>query len=189
MPPPVADRGGFRVDTGSAVEISRWIFARAAPGLADLAQTIEDHGYVLKLCGSQEALSTMVPERWTVTPTGYFMTAASGWPVRSCPAGYTIDVRGSGDVARACIFAPDGEIAASGWAAETSGAFVYDRIVTAIAHRRRGLGGALMSALRACRRDRETAELLVATPEGRALYETLGWEAVSPYSTASIETV
>jgi hypothetical protein len=42
-----------------------------------------------------------------------------------------------------------------------------------------------MMALRTTREKRDSAELLVATEEGRALYSALGWKTISPYSTAS----
>ncbi|WP_420833425.1 GNAT family N-acetyltransferase [Sphingomonas pollutisoli] len=91
-------------------------------------------------------------------------------------------------VSQARVFSQEGTIAASGYAAETQGVFIYDRIITEPAHRRRGLGQALMIALRATRKQPDSPELLVATEEGRALYSTLGWETISPYSTASIVT-
>ena len=77
----------------------------------------------------------------------------------------------------------------SGFAADTAEAFVYDRILTALDHRRKGLGRALTTALRETRRDPNLPELLVATANGRALYRTMGWETLSTYSTASIPMV
>lgn len=78
-----------------------------------------------------------------------------------------------------------GELAARGAAVETVDVFIYDRIATKMAHRRRGLGQAVMSALGAARRA-AVPELLVATEEGRSLYATLGWQVVSPFATAAI---
>ncbi|MDD1450352.1 GNAT family N-acetyltransferase [Sphingomonas sp. H160509] len=74
----------------------------------------------------------------------------------------------------------------SGFAADTAEAFVFDRVLTALDHRRKGLGRALMTALREARRDLNLHELLIATAVGRALYRTSGWETLSTYSTASI---
>ena len=102
------------------------------------------------------------------------------------PAGYAQAVQVDGCVARVVITAPDGSPASHGYAAETAGAFVYDRIVTEEAHRRRGLGRALMAALRDTRRDPGSREVLTATPMGRALYESIGWRVYAPYTTAVI---
>ncbi|WP_404969369.1 GNAT family N-acetyltransferase [Sphingomonas sp. PP-CC-1A-547] len=89
-------------------------------------------------------------------------------------------------VSEARIFSNGGALAASGYAAETNSVFVYDRIITEPAHRRRGLGRALMQTLHDARQSANSRELLVATEDGRALYSALGWETISPYSTASI---
>jgi len=55
------------------------------------------------------------------------------------------------------------------------------RILTTLDHRWKGLGRALMTALRAKRRDPNLPELLVATANSRALYRTMGWETLSTY--------
>jgi GNAT superfamily N-acetyltransferase len=49
------------------------------------------------------------------------------------------------------IFSEEGALAANGCAAETKGVFIYDRIITEPEHRRKGLGHALMMALRSTR--------------------------------------
>ena len=69
---------------------------------------------------------------------------------------------------------------------EAAGVFVYDRIETAPAHRRRGLGRAVMAALADARRSRAASQVLVATDDGRALYARLGWSVYSTFATAVI---
>lgn len=86
------------------------------------------------------------------------------------------------------IISGSGALAASGYAAEAEGVFVYDRIVTEPEHRRKGLGQVLMQTLHDARQDSGGPQLLVATEDGRALYSSLGWKTISPYSTASIGT-
>lgn len=64
---------------------------------------------------------------------------------------------------------------------------IYDRIVTEPAHQRRGLGRAVMHALQAIARAHgRHANVLVASAQGRALYETLGWRLHAPWATAVI---
>lgn len=54
---------------------------------------------------------------------------------------------------------------------------VYDQIVTEPRYGRRGLGSAIMGALGGVAALRGISDcLLVATAEGRALYQRLGWE-------------
>lgn len=69
-------------------------------------------------------------------------------------------------------------MAASGHGTETHGVFVYDRIVTEPEHRRKGLGHVLMQILHEARGNPNSVELLVATDDCLALYETLGWEKI-----------
>lgn len=186
-PPPVPDRGGFRVDTRSEKETTRWVFPQPCDGLRDIAHEIVAPRHYLKLCGSDEELRSALPARWQIQPINYFMLASAASPgARPLPDGYRLQVDRAGAVARASVFAADGELAASGTAAETDEVFVYDRIETAAAHRRKGLGVAVMLALGAAKRSAATPQLLVATDEGRGLYASLGWSVLAPLAAATI---
>ncbi|QNP41718.1 GNAT family N-acetyltransferase [Lysobacter solisilvae (ex Woo and Kim 2020)] len=186
-PPPVHDRGGFRVDTHSEKEATRWVFPRPCDGLRAIAHAITASRHYLKLCGTDEELRDALPARWEVQPANHFMiaTAASG-ETRPLPDGYRMELHHAGPVTRASIIAPDGGLAASGCAAETAGVFIYDRIETAPDHRRKGLGVAVMAALGAARRSHASPQLLVATADGRSLYARLGWTVLAPFATAAI---
>ncbi|WP_431261327.1 GNAT family N-acetyltransferase [Roseateles chitinivorans] len=84
------------------------------------------------------------------------------------------------------IVAESGELAASGQAAIDGAFATFDQIVTVEAHRRRGLGRLVMSALSNAARDAGARQgVLVATEAGAALYKTLGWALVSPVTAAS----
>jgi GNAT superfamily N-acetyltransferase len=184
LPPPVPDHGGMRVDTGSADEIRRYVFAGPEPGLKALAAAIDVPRIFLKMCGTGEELLALAPAGWQLQPGGYFMTHAG--PHLATPRlapGYRLEVDQQGAVTVARIQAEDGSLAASGYAVEHGGAFVFDRIVTHEAHRRRGLGRSLMAALAARQHSSSARRVLVATEDGRALYAALGWRVSSPYST------
>lgn len=186
-PPPVHDRGGFRVDTHSEKETRRWVFPQLCEGLRTIAQEITAPRHFLKLCGTDDELRRAVPARWQIQPANYFMIAAAANPdARPLPHGYRLELHRDGAVSRASIMAPDGELAASGCAAETSDVFVYDRIETAQSHRRKGLGVAVMSALGAARKSPANPQLLVATDDGRSLYANLGWSVLAPFAAAVI---
>lgn len=186
LPTPIPDYGGFRVDTKSDAEVARWVFPKSSYGLEHLARSISSPRYVLKLCGPAGDLQAALPSGWTIHAPGYFMQSAVKPPSAHLPDGYRIEIKRTGMVLEARIFSEAGALAASGYAAETNSAFVYDRIVTEPDHRRRGLGRALMHALHDARQRPRGRELLVATEDGRALYSALGWETISPYFTASI---
>ena len=186
LPMPVAERGGFRVDTNSDAETRRWVFPHVGDGLKELARSIVEPRCFLKLCGSADELKSALPTGWIIHAPGYFMQATGAPPQRGLADGYRIDMRRSEACAEVRVLSDTGALAASGFAAETEGAFVYDRIVTVPEHRRKGLAQLVMATLRSQKRNGAVPELLVATEEGRALYARLGWRTVSPYSTASI---
>ena len=186
-PPPVHDRGGFRVDTHSEKEVKRWVFAQLCDGLREIADDITAPRHYLKLCGCDDELRSALPARWEIQPANYFMIAATAaLDAKPLPNGYRMELQQAGPVARASVIAPDGDVAASGCAAETADVFIYDRIETAQAHRRKGLGIAVMCALAAARKSSDTVQLLVATEDGRNLYANLGWTVLAPFAAATI---
>jgi len=187
LPAPVADSGGWRVDTDSAAEMRRYVFAAAGPGLQHLATTITTPRILLKLCADAETLRGLLPSRWMIQDANCMMVAdAAPCVSRPLPAGYTLATASDGGVLHVTITAADGSLAASGFAVEHDGVFVYDRIVTTEPHRRRGLGSHLMAALGAGRSDDAAQQVLTATTMGAALYGSLGWRVYCPYTTAGL---
>lgn len=184
---PVPDRGGLRVDTARPEERRRYVFVRPTDGMRELAESIREPRVALKLAGTREELASLLPARWRIAEPGFMMIrerpdTAEG----TCPGGYRLERSTTGAATAVRILTAHGELAASGYAVEYAGVFVYDRIVTEAAHRRRGLGRAVMAALGAARRSAASRPVLVATPEGRALYAELGWTLHSPWTTALI---
>jgi len=186
LPMPVPDCGGFRVDTGSEMETVRWVFPRMCDGLKDVARSIHQPCQFVKVCDTAEAFRAALPAHWTIHAPSHVMRANGIMPRRQLADGYAIAVEQSGAVTSVRIATDTGILAASGYGAETDGVFVYDRIVTEVEHRRKGLGHVLMQTLHEARRDLHSFELLVATGDGRALYETLGWGKIASYASASI---
>lgn len=186
-PVPVHDRGGFRVDTYSEKEVKRWVFPALCDGLREIAREITAPRHYLKLCGSDEELRSALPARWAIQPANYLMTTAvADLDTKPLPAGYRMELHRAGPVTRASVIAPNGDLAATGCAAESAEAFIYDRIETAQDHRRKGLGVAVMVALGSARNSVASQQLLVATEDGRGLYANLGWTVLAPFAAASI---
>lgn len=187
LPLPVRDRGGLRVDTDRPEERRRYVFARPTEDLRELAESIREPRVALKLAGTHEALASLLPARWRISEPGFFMVrdgADAGAPPLA--GGYRLHLSTVDATTEVRVLTERGELAASGYAVEYAGVFVYDRIVTEPAHRRRGLGHAVMAALGSARRSEASRPVLVATPEGRALYTRLGWTLHSPWTTALI---
>lgn len=108
-------------------------------------------------------------------------------PRLQLPEGYTLSVDTASAGPVATVYAADGEVAANGQLAIVDDYTIYDRIATTPAHQRRGLGSAVMTALTIEAVSRGIKKgILVATPAGKALYETLGWKMYSLYTTAVI---
>jgi GNAT superfamily N-acetyltransferase len=190
--PPVAHADGFRIDVGMPRQVARYVFARPSPTLRELATTIATPWVFLKACATGDELRALLPAPWALQPDGFMMVCGDA-PFKghaALPAGYTQRVDDAGARPRrvhVAIHAPDGTLAASGHLALDQRHAIYDRIVTDAAHQRRGLGRAVMHALQACSHAHgRHAGALVATPAGRALYESLGWRLHAPWATAVI---
>ncbi|QJE01966.1 GNAT family N-acetyltransferase [Massilia forsythiae] len=187
QPAPLAG-GGMRLDTGSDAELRRYVFPGPQPGIRALARSIGEPGVFIKVCGAGAELLALLPHGWRLQPQGWLMAHDGAWNMTpALPAGYRLDSAGDGVNTSARISAPDGALAPSGYAAEHGSVFILDRIATEAAYRRRGLGTALVAALGGRRRDGDARRVLVATGDGRALYESMGWRVLSPFTTAVIE--
>ncbi|WP_434995045.1 GNAT family N-acetyltransferase [Arthrobacter sp. Ld5] len=89
---------------------------------------------------------------------------------------YTLERIGD-DGCRRVLVRAHGELAARGSVVAVGDYAVYDRIITEESYRRRGLGSFVMRALTAgVLEDDVTTGLLMASADGRALYEFLDWE-------------
>lgn len=187
LPVPVADRGGLRVDTALPHELRRYVFSGPSPGITELALEIDQPLVFLKMCGPAARLQSLVTPKWQRQPGAYLMTKPAGRnPVPSLPPGYWMRMATEGQLTTVNIYTEDDALAASGHAVEHEDVFVFDRIATTPEHQRLGLGAALMAALGTAQKSQAAQKVLVATEHGRALYATLGWEVLSPYSTVAI---
>lgn len=107
----------------------------------------------------------------------WFMTTdLTEHPQHTPAAPYEREVRTEGPVTVVSFQGPSGEVAARGTIAVVGADAIADRIETDPAHRRRGLGRAMMSALaEAAVAQGARTGLLIASEEGQRLYSSLGW--------------
>jgi len=176
---PIRVAGGHRVLVGEPGHAERFVFpALDAATLSEMAARITTPGIFLKAFCAPEALLAAVDVRWSPQPPGDLMAVdlVAVPPPVAPAAGYVRNLRAEGAVLVVEIHDADGALAASGRAALTGGFAVFDKIVTDPAHQRRGLGRVVMGVLGERARAQGAGQgVLVATPEGRALYEVLGW--------------
>lgn len=187
-PAPAAFADGWRVEVGWPEQKRRYVFARLSPTLVRLADEIGEPFVLLKACAAPEALRTALPAHWVVRPPGFLMTCDGPMaPAQApLPEGVVLDRREEAGVEVVRALGPGGE-AAIGRMVMVGTTAVYDRVETQASWRRRGLASAVMRALEAAAAERgATRGALVATAEGRRLYEALGWRLHAVYSTAEI---
>ena len=190
--PPVPRADGFRIDVGLPRQAARYVFQSPSTTLRELGSAIAQPWVYLKACATSDELRALLPSNWRIEEEHHMMVCDTRpFPDGArVPAGYSLHID-DGDVhdgrGHVQVLAPDGSVAAAGHIALDETLAIYDRIVTDPAHQRRGLGRAVMHALQALARAHgRHAGVLVATDQGRRLYESLGWKMHAPWATAVI---
>lgn len=186
-PAPVAERDGYRIDVGLPGHQVRYVLLD--PGsVRPRAAELSEPGTWLKVCGSPEQVRPGLTSGWTIRAPEYLMSAelVPRLPVIP-PDPYAVELRSTGDVHDVVVRAADGGCAAKGRAAVHGRAAVIDMVETDPAHRRRGLGKVVMAELTRVAAERGAVRAaLVATEDGLALYEKIGWTVESPITAAHI---
>jgi len=189
--PPVARGDGYLITVGAPRQAARHVFPRASPTLSALGDSITQPWVFLKACAEADELRALLAPRWELQPAAFMMTCGGATFAGGALApGYALEVTDAlarTGRAQVRVLAPDGAVAASGHIALGERRAIYDRIGTEPAHQRRGLGSAVMHALqRLAHANGRHAGVLVATAQGRALYQSLGWRLHAPWATAVI---
>ncbi|GGN45652.1 hypothetical protein GCM10012285_29430 [Streptomyces kronopolitis] len=178
-PPPVKEPWGFYIEVaGNPDEVGRHVLPEAEESLVrSAAASVSVPRTWMKMPAEPEEIESWLPRGWVWEENGHLMAVDLMATAPVAPAGYTASVETVGAVTSVRVLDAAGEQAAQGQMASLGDAVVVDRMVTAEAHRRRGLGNFVMRTL--ADRALETGAVLGvlgATDAGRALYETLGWK-------------
>ncbi|TMR21128.1 GNAT family N-acetyltransferase [Nonomuraea zeae] len=188
------------MDVGLPGHVARHIVPDPTPATIErLTGALTTPGTWLKLCAPAAVVTPLLPERWSVQDPEFMMTTSlSVGPAArrtsyahwnpAPPAGYTPAVTTRAGVTVARLLTAAGEVAARGQFAMAGRTAVVDQVQTASGHRRRGLGTVIMRMLAttAAAAGAHTG-VLVATAEGQALYETLGWKLRTPVTAAVLK--
>ncbi|WP_433369326.1 GNAT family N-acetyltransferase [Streptosporangium sp. CA-115845] len=173
--PPIKVTGGFRLDVGLPGHRVRYILFDVDQ-VAELALTRTAPGTWIKTSAPAERVVPLLTPAWTVGEPEYLMTVPLRRATALAPDGYTLHTATAGGITTVRIHDADGTTAASGRMGVAGPAAVADQILTDPAHRRRGLGSVVMTALGdAAAEQGATTGVLGASPDGLALYRTLGW--------------
>ncbi|QUF07722.1 GNAT family N-acetyltransferase [Actinosynnema pretiosum subsp. pretiosum] len=193
------ERGALRVLLGLPGRHRELIALRLSPELAaEVAAADEPTWLTVPTDHPTEAARTLAEAGLHVRPTReHLMTRPlADHPAPLLPPGYhplvtvtdaavlRVELRHPDTAATAATTTA----AASGQAALVDGDAVFDRVETAPRHRRKGLGSAVMALLSAEAVTRgATRGVLMATPDGHALYTALGWSTAAEVVIAANE--
>jgi GNAT superfamily N-acetyltransferase len=179
---------GYQIDLGLPDHLQRHVvIGNDGNTLSKLIGDLRTPGTWLKVCAAVEDVGPLLHERWQVQEPEYLMAVTLSEAAVSTTDGYRLSLSTSDEVTQAEFRDRDGEPAAKGRVAHHNGTATFDQIVTEPAHQRKGLGRAIMEALtnQAIAHGARTG-VLVATQQGQALYQTIGWTLVSPVVAAVI---
>jgi GNAT superfamily N-acetyltransferase len=175
--------GGFRVAVGPpSPEIREAFHTYTAESLAATAARLDQPGNQIMIAGPTSLLASVVPSTWTMDEGGHLMTVAFTQDAYAVPGDYRLLLETDGPLTVARAFHRNGDLAASARLGRDGEFGVFDKVVTAPAHQRRGLGSLMMRALSGSAYAQGMRfGLLVGSDDGRALYEHLGWSFVSDF--------
>ncbi|TQF07472.1 GNAT family N-acetyltransferase [Kitasatospora acidiphila] len=186
---PIEQPWGWTIDMGQATHVSRHVLP--APREADVRKIVADTsapGTWLKLFAAEGTVRPWLGPGWQFDQVACLMTVPLAPERPEVPAGYTLTRWTRGGVTRVLVRTSEGHFAARGQVAATGRSAVVDQIETAPGHRRRGLGALVMRTLQdTAHAAGATTGVLVATPDGQALYSTLGWTTHSPMTSLWFE--
>ncbi|WP_457323088.1 GNAT family N-acetyltransferase [Roseateles sp. P5_E11] len=188
-PAPVRRSGCFQISVGKPGQTTRYVLPALDRHLLQELVTETGPGSWLKICAPRESVSPLLSHHWQFHEPEFLMSTDLRGGDTTAPEGYRIQTDKVGEVAFARLIAGSGEIAAGGQVAIEGPFATFDQIVTAEAHRRKGLGRRVMTILSSIALDLEARQgVLVATESGAALYKAMGWSLVSPVTAASYPT-
>lgn len=189
LPLPVPDHGALRVDVGWPDQQTRYVFATVGQEFKDRAASIHEPHIFLKACASEEEVRALLPGNWEIQTPAYMMRYMTDqlMTANELPEGYTLSVSNEDKYFTVEILDPTGFEVADGGLVLVDDYGIYDRIATHPRYQRKGFASIIMQSLQKISQQHNIINgILVATPPGRNLYNTLGWELYSPYTTAVI---
>lgn len=164
-------------DVGKPDQAGRFILGEVSgAGVAAAFAAIETSHIYVDVAAPRAAILPHIPPQWHPRDPMWLMAAGADTSAARPTPDFAIEVEESADRFEAIARHLDGSLAARGVVGIHGAVAVYDQIVTEPQFSRRGLGSAIMAERGRLAAGRGVTErLLVATPDGKALYERLGW--------------
>ncbi|SDJ78772.1 GNAT family N-acetyltransferase [Streptomyces indicus] len=190
---PLLEPWGYTIHVGQIPHVARHVLAATNDAVleADVRKATESArglNWHLKVFADPERVLPWLAPGWEPYGSGDYLMVTeldASETVPGPPPGYRLHTWDRGGVTRVLLTDSDGSFAARGQIAPVGASAVVDQIETAEEHRRRGLGKVVMRTLHAAARAQgSTRAVLACTPEGRLLYEAVGWRTVAPLTNA-----
>lgn len=189
LPFPAPYKSGFKVVVGYENQKERYVFSCLNEDFYQLAHSIDEPWVYLKVCSAPDQFIKKIPERWVLQPQGYMMTCfhPMKFPEIKLFEGYHVEYAQYNSTFEVKIVTGNGEQASVGYVALIDNLAVYDRIVTEKNHQRKGLASYVLKELEKIALSKGFSNnFLVATEEGKLLYENLGWSMYSLHTSIVI---
>ncbi|MGA4837931.1 GNAT family N-acetyltransferase [Streptomyces sp. G45] len=188
-PQPVDRPWGVYIEVGTAEQVGRHVLPHATESaVRSAAESARVPRTWLHVPEPRETVGPWLPAGWLIDEEdcGHLMAVDLMATDPVAPEGYTTSVETRDGVTFVRVRDAAGAVVAQGQMAVLGEATVMDRVVTEEAHRHRGLGSHVMRTLASEALARgATLGVLGATPDGRALYETLGWKTHAPLTSCA----
>ena len=189
LPLPTKFKSGYKVDVGYEKQKARYVFTELNEDFIQLAKNINETWVFLKVCASPEEVISKISAKWEIQPQGYLMSCTSPMniPNASLPKGYKVELSSHNLTTVAKITTKIGELAAIGRVIIVEDLAVFDRVLTEEKHRRKGLATYLIKELEQIAMSKNIYKnFLVATEQGKLLYQPLGLKVSSLYTSVVI---
>lgn len=189
LPLPVKFKSGLRVDVGLEKQKTRYVFTELNNDFIQLSKDIDEPWVFLKVCSSPSEVKLHVSKKWVVQPQGYMMSCFDSMTIANVGLhkDYKLEITNHNSTFIVRVVTKKGELASIGRVILVDDLAVYDRILTNDSHKRKGLATFLMKELEKIALSKGISKnFLVATEEGKSLYESLGWKFYSLYTSIVI---
>jgi GNAT superfamily N-acetyltransferase len=186
---PIEEPWGWTIDVGLARHVARRVLPEpTAADVREIMAATSAPGTLLKLFADKGTVAPWVMPGWRLDPPAFLMSCHLAPERPEVPTGYTCTSWTRGGVTRVLIRTHKGHFAARGQIAHAGAHAVADQIETAPEHQRKGLGSLVMRTLGTTAYEAGARTgILVGTPEGVALYSSLGWTTHSPMASLRYE--
>ncbi|MGY0491822.1 GNAT family N-acetyltransferase [Streptomyces sp. WG-D5] len=190
--PPLVEPWGYTIHVGLPEHVSRHVVGAANEAVTEetvrkVAGATRGRGTHLKVFADPARVLPWLGPEWEPYGADDFLmsTDLAPAPVPPAPDGYIRHIWTRAGVTRVLLTDTEGAFAARGQVAPTGASAVVDQIETSERHRRKGLGRVVMGTLEQTARTQGAVHAVLAcTPEGRLLYESVGWRIEAPLTNA-----